>query len=41
MLRSQEEGGHAGEIRFYPSAAAAYRPALRITYARRFPFGMP
>ncbi len=41
MLRSQEEGGHPGEIRFYPSAAAAYRPALRITYARRFPFGMP
>ncbi len=41
MLRSQEEGGHPGEIRFFPSAAPAYRPALRITYARRFPFGMP
>ena len=41
MLRSQGEGGHPSEIRFYPSAAAAYRPALRITYARRFPFGEP
>jgi len=41
MLRSQEEGGHPSEIRFYPAAAAAYRPALRITYARRFPFGKP
>jgi len=41
MLRSQEEGGHSGEIRFYPAAAAADRPALRITYARRFPFGKP
>ena len=40
MLRSQGEGGQPGEIRFYPSAAA-YRPALRITYARRFPFGEP
>src|SRR5439155_160181 len=35
MLRSQGEGGHLSEIRFYRSAAAAYRPALRITYARR------
>ena len=41
MLRSQGEGAHPGEIRFYPSAAAAHRPALRITYARRFPFGKP
>jgi hypothetical protein len=39
MLRSQEEGGHPSDVRFYPSTAAAYRPALRITYGRRFPFG--
>jgi len=41
MLRSQEEAARPTEIRFYPSAATAYRPALRITYARRFPFGVP
>jgi len=41
MLRSQEEAARPTEIRFYPSAAAPYRPALRITYARRFPFGVP
>jgi hypothetical protein len=39
VLRSTEEGANLAEIRFYPSAAAAYRPALRLTYARRFPFG--
>ncbi len=41
MLRSQEEAARPTEIRFYPSAATPYRPALRITYARRFPFGVP
>jgi hypothetical protein len=40
VLRSREEGANLAEIRFYPSAAAAYRPALRVTYARRFPFGV-
>jgi hypothetical protein len=40
VLRSREEGANLAEIRFYPSAAAAYRPALRLTYARRFPFGV-
>jgi hypothetical protein len=39
VLRPREEGATLAEIRFYPSAAAAYRPALRLTYARRFPFG--
>jgi hypothetical protein len=41
VLRSRDEGTNLAEIRFYPSAAAAYRPALRVTYARRFPFGVP
>jgi hypothetical protein len=41
MLRSQEEGTRPTEIRFYPSAATPFRPVLRITYARRFPFGVP
>ena len=41
MLRSQEEATRPTEIRFYPSAATLKRPALRITYARRFPFGVP
>ena len=41
MLRSQEEGARPTEIRFYPSAATLSRPALRITYARRFAFGQP
>ena len=41
MLRSQVEAAQPTEIRFYPSAATLFRPALRITYARRFPFGQP
>jgi hypothetical protein len=41
MLRSQDEATRPTEIRFYPSAATPYRPTLRITYARRFPFGVP
>ena len=41
MLRSQVEAAQPTEIRFYPSAATLFRPALRITYARRFPFGVP
>ena len=41
MLRSQTEAAQPTEIRFYPSAATLFRPALRITYARRFAFGQP
>ena len=41
MLRAQDEGSNPAEIRFYPSAAPPYRPSLRVTYARRFPFGVP
>jgi hypothetical protein len=41
VLRAQPEGGSFAEIRFYPSRAAAYRPALRVTFLPRFPFGAP
>ncbi|HEU5260888.1 MAG TPA: hypothetical protein VFU41_05615 [Gemmatimonadales bacterium] len=41
MLRAQDEGSNPAEIRFYPSAAQPYRPSLRVTFARRFPFGVP
>ncbi len=41
LLRSQAEAQYFGEIRFYPSKAAAFRPTLRITYVKPFPFGVP
>jgi hypothetical protein len=41
VLKSKYEARAFPEIRFYPSAAAAYRPAVRITYVPRFPFGKP
>jgi hypothetical protein len=41
MLRAQAEAQFLGEIRFYPSIAAAFRPALQVTFVRRFPFGVP
>jgi hypothetical protein len=41
MLRARNEAGSPAEVRFYPSTAAAYRPSLWLTYARRFPFGVP
>jgi len=41
VLKAKYEAQALPEIRFYPSAAAAYRPAVRITYVPRFPFGKP
>lgn len=41
VLRSAGEGGLLGEIRFQPSRHATLRPALHLTYSRRFPFGSP
>lgn len=41
VLSAQPEGGDFAEIRFYPSSAAPYRPALHVTYVPRFPFGTP
>jgi hypothetical protein len=41
VLRPVREAQFLGEIRFYPSIAPAYRPTLQVTFARRFPFGVP
>jgi len=41
VLRAQQEATSFSLIRFYPSLAQAFRPALRITFVRRFPFGQP
>ncbi len=41
VLRPEREAQTFGEIRFYPSVAAAFRPTLQITFVRRFPFGVP
>lgn len=41
VLRAKEEAASFSQIRFYPSTAQAFRPALQITFVRRFPFGAP
>lgn len=41
VLRIVPEGSTFAEIRFQPSANAAFRPALHVTYVPRFPFGSP
>jgi hypothetical protein len=41
MLRARAEVQSFGEVRFYPSIAQAFRPALEVTFVRRFPFGVP
>jgi len=41
VLRPKAEATSFSLIRFYPSAAQAFRPALHITFVRRFPFGAP
>ena len=41
VLRPEREAQVFGEIRFYPSVAAAFRPTLQVTFVRRFPFGVP
>ena len=41
VLRPRNEAQSLATARFYPSVAAAFRPFLRITYVRRFPFGQP
>ncbi len=40
-VRAKYEGADFAEVRFYPSSAVAYRPALHVTYVPRFPFGKP
>ena len=39
VLAARDEAESFAEIRFYPTIAAAFRPSLRITYVRRYPFG--
>ena len=41
VLLPEREAQLFGEIRFYPSVAAAFRPTLQVTFVRRFPFGVP
>lgn len=41
FLRTDPEAGVLGEMRFGSSRQPAFRPALRVTYAPRFPFGSP
>jgi hypothetical protein len=41
FLRMQPEATSFSEIRFYSSRAPAFRPALHLTYVKRFPFGEP
>ena len=39
VLAARDEAQSFAEVRFYPTIAAAFRPSLRITYVRRYPFG--
>lgn len=39
VLRPRNAAQSFAEIHFYPSRAAAFRPALQVTFVRRFPFG--
>lgn len=41
FLGQQLEATSFNEIRFYSSRAPAFRPALHLTYVKRFPFGEP
>jgi hypothetical protein len=41
ILAQLPEATSFAEIRFYSSRAAAFRPALHLTYVKRFPFGEP
>ena len=41
MLGQVPEAASYTEIRFYSSRSATFRPALHVTYVKRFPFGMP
>jgi hypothetical protein len=41
FLGHQPEAASFTEIRFYSSRTPAFRPALHVTYVKRFPFGEP
>ena len=40
VIRPRYQAQSYGEIHFYPSRAPALRPALQVTYVRRYPFGV-
>jgi hypothetical protein len=41
LLGQVPEAASYTEIRFYSSRSTAFRPALHISYVKRFPFGTP
>ncbi|MFN2570736.1 MAG: hypothetical protein ABR537_03845 [Gemmatimonadales bacterium] len=41
FLGQSPEASSFSEIRFYSSRTPAFRPALQVTYVKRFPFGTP
>ncbi|HEY3279427.1 MAG TPA: hypothetical protein VGJ83_02860 [Gemmatimonadales bacterium] len=41
MLSQAPEAATYTQARFYSSRTPAFRPALRITYVKRYPFGVP
>jgi len=41
VLQQRPEGASYAQIRFYSTRAPAFRPALHITYVRRYAFGTP
>ena len=41
MLQQAPEAASFNEARFYSSLTPAFRPALHVTFVRRFPFGRP
>jgi hypothetical protein len=41
VLSQLPEAASYTQVRFYSTRAPAFRPALRVTYVRRYPFGTP
>jgi hypothetical protein len=41
VLQQRPEGSSYAQIRFYSTRAPAFRPALHVTYVRRYAFGTP
>ena len=41
FLGKVPEAVSSGQLQFYSTRAPAFRPALHVTYVKRFPFGSP
>jgi hypothetical protein len=41
VLGQLPEAATYTQLRFYSTRTPAFRPALHVTYVRRFPFGTP